>query len=152
MRRKDREITDPAEMMAILDSAPVCRLALADGGEPYVVPLCFGVEGGAIYVHSALEGKKIGMLRNNPRCCVEVDVTEGPLPDDNPCSWEMRYRSVICTGTARFLTENAEKRRALNCILAHYGGEEHDFSEKNLERVCVIRIDIQDMTGKKHGY
>jgi len=152
MRRKDREITDPAEMAAILESAPACRLALADGNEPYVVPLCFGVMNGAIYIHSALEGKKIGILRRNPRCCVEVDITQGPLPDDNPCSWEMQYRSVICTGTARFVTEAGEKQQALTCILAHYGGAKHTFSEKELGRVCVIRIDIGEMTGKKHGY
>jgi hypothetical protein len=152
MRRKDREITDHGEMEAILDAAPVCRLALSDGTDPYVVPLCFGMDGGALYIHCAPEGKKTDILRRNPRCCVEVDSTEGPLTDDNPCSWEMQYKSVICTGTASFVTENKEKLRALICILKHYGGEEHIFSEKELGRVCVIRIDIDEMTGKKHGY
>jgi nitroimidazol reductase NimA-like FMN-containing flavoprotein (pyridoxamine 5'-phosphate oxidase superfamily) len=151
MRRKDREITDPETMRAILESAPVCRLALADGDEPYLVPVCFGIDGSALYIHSAHEGKKIDILRKNPRCCVEVDSTDGPLPDDNPCSWEMQYRSVLCTGTARFVTDNGEKQKALTCILKHYGGEEHAFSEKDLDRVCVIRIDIREMTGKKHG-
>jgi nitroimidazol reductase NimA-like FMN-containing flavoprotein (pyridoxamine 5'-phosphate oxidase superfamily) len=152
MRRKDREITDPREMEAILSCAPVCRLALADGGEPYVVPVCFGIEGRSIYIHSALEGKKIGILRKNPRCCVEVDRTGGPLPDERPCSWEMQYQSVICKGEAVFVEEPAKKQRALDCILRHYGGEEHPFSEKELEHVCVIRIDILEMTGKKHGF
>jgi len=152
MRRKDREITDYEEMAEILRSAPVCRLAMADGDEPYVVPLCFGIDGRTIYLHMAYEGKKIDILKKNPRCCLEVDSTEGPLPDDNPCSWEMQYRSVICTGTARFIEEAGEKRHALNCILKHYGGTEHNFSEKDLERVCVIRIDIREMTAKKHGY
>lgn len=152
MRRKDREITAPEEIEAILDAAPVCRLALSDGTEPYVIPLCFVKDGGALYLHCALEGKKIDILRRNPRCCVEVDSTEGPLTDDNPCSWEMRYKSVICTGTASFVTEKAEKQWVLTGILKHYGGEEHVFSEKELGRVCVIRIDIDEMTGKKHGY
>ena len=152
MRRKDREITDQGEMEAILDAAPVCRLALSDGADPYVVPLCFARDGDALYLHCAPEGKKTDILRRNPRCCVEVDSTEGPLTDDNPCSWEMQYKSVICTGTASFVTENKEKQRALTCILKHYGGEEHIFSENELGRVCVIRIDIDEMTGKKHGY
>ncbi|WP_321505708.1 pyridoxamine 5'-phosphate oxidase family protein [uncultured Methanoregula sp.] len=151
MRRKDREITDPAGMAAILDSAPVCRLGLADGNEPYVVPLCFGRDGSSIYIHSSPEGKKIAIIRHNPCCCVEVDNTTGPVPSDNPCSWEMQYQSVICTGTAHFVTRDAEKQHALTCILKHYGGEEHTFSEKELGRVCVIRIDIREMTGKKHG-
>ena len=152
MRRKDREITNRGEMEAILDAAPVCRLALSDGTDPYVIPLCFARDGGALYLHCAHEGKKTDILRSNPRCCVEVDSTEGSIPDDNPCSWEMQYKSVICTGTASFVTENAEKQRALTCILKRYGGDEHVFSEKDLGRVCVIRIALDGMTGKKHGY
>ena len=59
MRRKDREITDRAEIEAILNEAMVCRIGLADDGEPYVVPVSFGYEDGSVYIHSAPEGKKI---------------------------------------------------------------------------------------------
>jgi nitroimidazol reductase NimA-like FMN-containing flavoprotein (pyridoxamine 5'-phosphate oxidase superfamily) len=154
MRRKDREITDRAEMEAILEAAPVCRLAMAAETEPYAVPLCFAYVAAenAIYFHSAQEGKKIGMLAKNPRCCVEVDISDGPLPDKSPCSWEFRYRSVICTGTAYTLTDFQEKNRALNCIIRRYGEKDHRFTEKELERVCVVKIAIGEMTGKKHGY
>ena len=58
MRRKDREITDRAEIEAILNEAMVCRIGLADGGEPYVVPLSFGYEDGSVYIHSAPEASK----------------------------------------------------------------------------------------------
>ena len=67
MRRKDCEITDRAEIEAILKKALVCRIGLADGGEPYIVPLSFGYEDGAVYLHSAVEGKKIAMLQKNSR-------------------------------------------------------------------------------------
>lgn len=154
MRRKDREITDRKEMEAILEEAPVCRLAMADGTEPYVVPLCFAYvpEDHAIYFHSAKEGKKIAMLARNPRCCAEVDISDGPIPDKNPCNWEFRYKSVICTGTAHVLTDPGEKNRALGCIIRHYGDTDHQFTEKELERVCVVKIVIGGMTAKKHGY
>jgi uncharacterized protein len=154
MRRKDREITDRAEMEAILAGAPVCRLGMADGTDPYIVPLCFAYVAGdnAIYFHSAREGKKISMLAKNPRCCVEVDICEGPIPDTSPCTWEFRYKSVICTGMASVLTSPEEKNRALNHIIRHYGDTDHQFTEKELERVCVVKIGIGEMTGKKHGY
>jgi len=138
-------------MEQILRTSFVCRLAMADGNEPYVVPLCFGYQDGSIFVHSAKVGLKIDILRKNPRCCIEVDVTEGPIRNDNPCSWEMRYKSVICTGRAAFVEDPAGKVKALNCILEHYGGEPQQFSESSLQKVCVIRIVIEEMTGKKHG-
>ncbi|ABS54565.1 pyridoxamine 5'-phosphate oxidase-related, FMN-binding [Methanoregula boonei 6A8] len=152
MRRKDREITDRGAMEAILTSAEVCRIGLADGGEPYVVPVCFAYRDNAIYFHSAQAGKKMEMLLKNPRCCVEVDHSTGPIPDKNPCSWEMRYRSVICTGTAKNLTWYEEKREAMNAILRHYGIPDHPFTEKELEKVCLVKISLDGMTAKQHGY
>jgi len=152
MRRKDREITDRAEMEAILAESQVCRLALTDREEPYIVPLCFGYADNAIWFHSAREGRKINLIRKNPRCCVEVDLTEGVMPDEKPCSWEFRYRSVICTGTARIVDTYGEKREGLAGILQHYGAGEYDFTEPDLDRICVVKIDITGMTGKKHGY
>jgi hypothetical protein len=151
MRRKDREITDREEMELILQAAPVCRLAMARDGEPYVVPVCFGYDRGSIVIHSAREGKKIEILRENPRVCVEVDLIAGPVKDENPCAWEMQYKSVICRGVAHIVEDPGEKQKALDCILHHYGAESHPFSEKELQDVCIIRIDITEMTGKKCG-
>jgi nitroimidazol reductase NimA-like FMN-containing flavoprotein (pyridoxamine 5'-phosphate oxidase superfamily) len=150
MRRKDREITDLDEIGAILDEAMVCRIGFADGGDPYVVPLSFGYEDGAVYIHSAPEGKKIVMLEKNPRCCFEVDICDDLIRGDRPCSWGMRYRSVIGYGRAAILTDPEEKKHGLACIMRHYDGGTHEFSENDLGSVTVIRIAVESMTGKKH--
>jgi nitroimidazol reductase NimA-like FMN-containing flavoprotein (pyridoxamine 5'-phosphate oxidase superfamily) len=150
MRRKDREITDRAEIEAILNDAMVCRIGLANGGKPYVVPLSFGYEDGAVYIHSAPEGKKIGMIAKNSRCCFEVDVCDRVIRGDRPCSWGMWYRSVIGYGRAAILTAPEEKKHGLNCIMRHYGGGTHDLSESDIGSVTVIRIAVESMTGKKH--
>jgi len=150
MRRDDRAITDPAEIEAILKEAPVCRMGLANGGNPYVVPLCFGYEDRAVYIHSAPEGKKIVMLEQNPRCCFEVDICDRVVRNDSPCSWGMRYRSVIGYGRAAFLTDPGEKRHGLACIVQHYGGGTPAFSDREIASVSVIRIAVESMTGKKH--
>ena len=57
MRRSDREINDIYEIEYFLNNAMVCRIGLADGGDPYTVPVCFGYTNGTIYPHSALSGK-----------------------------------------------------------------------------------------------
>jgi nitroimidazol reductase NimA-like FMN-containing flavoprotein (pyridoxamine 5'-phosphate oxidase superfamily) len=151
MRRHDREITDRSEMESLLNEAKVCRLGCDDNGMPYIVPVSFGYRDGVIYIHSALEGRKITLLKKNPACCIEVDECLSIVRTEKPCNWGMRYRSVICTGKAHFITDTDEKRDGLNCIMQHYGAEYHPFSEKELEGVYVIRIEITDMTGKKCG-
>ena len=151
MRRKDHEITDRAEIEGIIREAMVCRIGLADSGEPYVVPLSFGYEGGSVYIHSAREGKKIEILAKNPRCCFEADICDRLVKGDKPCSWGMRYRSVIGYGRAAILTDPEEKRHGLTIIMQHYGGGAHDFSDRDLGSVTVIRIMLDALTGKKHA-
>ena len=65
--------------------AIVCRIGLAGGDEPYIVPLCFGYEDRTIYLHSALAGKKISMLKKNSRCCFEVDQCDNIVHGERPC-------------------------------------------------------------------
>lgn len=151
MRRHDREMTDRSEMETLLNEAKVCRLGCDDNGMPYIVPLSFGYREGVIYIHSAHEGRKIELLKKNPACCIEVDECKGVLRDEKPCKYEMHYRSVICQGRAYFVTEPGEKQEGLDCILQHYGVNPHHFSEKELQAVCVLRIEIAEMTGKKYG-
>jgi uncharacterized protein len=148
MRRKDREITDQAEIEGILREAQVCRIALTDGEGPYIVPMSFGYEDGAIYLHSAPEGKKITMIRSNPRCCFEVDQCNGIVKGKNACSWGMHYRSVIGFGRATILFDPEEKKHGLNCIMRQYHGGTHEFSDADLHNVAVIRISIESMTAK----
>jgi uncharacterized protein len=149
MRRKDKEITDRAEIEAILDQAPVLRIALAENNQPYVVPVCFGHEPGVLYFHSSTEGKKIAMIRANPRVCFEVDLCDGVVKGERACSWGMRYRSVIGFGRASILTAPAEKKHGLTCIMRQYRGGIPEFSDEDVRHVAVIRIAIESMTGKK---
>jgi nitroimidazol reductase NimA-like FMN-containing flavoprotein (pyridoxamine 5'-phosphate oxidase superfamily) len=61
----------------------------------------------------------------------------------------MRFRSVIGYGTASLLTESEEKRRALDVIMEHYSGRPGPYAQKLVDRLAVIKVEIQSMTGKK---
>jgi uncharacterized protein len=150
MRRIDREISDMSEIESVIKNATVCRIGLADADEPYVIPVCFGYEDGTIYLHSSFHGKKIAMLEKNPQCCFEVDQCDTIIRAERPCSWGLRYKSVIGFGRAYFVSDNNEKKYGLNCIMRHYGSEMHEFSEDDIRNVCIIRIKIDSITGKKH--
>ncbi len=152
MRRAEKEITDPREIDAILSEATVCRIAMIDAGTPYVVPVCFGYEAGALYFHSASRGRKIEALRKNPLVCFEMDTGDQTVPSPTPCRWGMRYRSIIGFGKATFINHPEEKTAALNCIMKHYaGGEAFTFPQEALSGVCVVKVSIEYMTGKKSG-
>jgi nitroimidazol reductase NimA-like FMN-containing flavoprotein (pyridoxamine 5'-phosphate oxidase superfamily) len=152
MRRGDREIKDRKVIEEILARATVCRLGLCTGGMPYVVPLSFGYQNDRLYFHSAREGRKIDAIRENPSVCFEVDIDQEVVTGDTPCQWSVRYRSVIGFGRARLLEGIEEKTRALDVILAHYGGVSDDYGEGAVDKVAVIEVRIESLTGKQSGY
>ena len=152
MRRADREIANRKEVEDILRRSPVCRLALIDGGRPYLVPLCFGYEAGMLYFHSAPVGKKIDLLKRNRNVCFEFDADTIVVPADTPCGWTMRYQSVIGYGIADFVEDPDEKRAALDIIMRQYAEGTHKYSDETLRKTAVIKVEIQGLSGKKSGY
>ena len=149
MRRKDKEIADRAEMESIIRESTICRLALADNEQPYIVPLSFGYKDNALYFHSAAEGKKIDILRKNKNVCFEFDVGSEIKTGKTACEWGMKYRSVIGFGNASFLEDPDSKQAALVIIMQQYSDGSFAYSEKILKKTLVIKVEITHMTGKQ---
>ncbi len=148
MRRKDREIKDKTEIERIIKKALVCRVALSDGNSPYVFPVCFGFKDGCLYFHSAQEGKKIEILKKNNKVCFEMDIDTELVEGEKGCEWGIRYSSIIGFGTASFVEDAEEMKKALSILLEHYSDEKYEFSEHSLNQVAVIKIHIESLTGK----
>jgi len=148
MRRGEREITARAEIDAIIRESRVCRLGLADGGRPYVVPLCFGYDGKALYFHCAREGRKLDILRSNDQVCFEFDVVERFVEAEQGCGWSLRYRSVIGFGTASVIDDPAERLAALDHLMAQYSERRFTFSPESVARTAVVKVEIRSVSGK----
>lgn len=153
MRRKDREVTDLMEIEAIIRRCDCVHLALMDGEKPYVVPLNFGLSrengGFVFYMHSALEGKKLELLRQNPQGAFCLDTGHRVLEGGTGCTWSFAYESVMGQGTLALVEEPAEKRRGLECIFRQYAGErELSMPEEALNTVAVLRLTVEEITGK----
>ena len=155
MRRSEKQIRDRATVEEMLRRAPVCRIGLnSAAGYPYVVPVHFVYAEGSIYLHSAHNGRKIEMMRQNPRVCVEIDELLGLKRAERACDFGSRFRSLIAFGRARTVEDKAAKSRALGLLMEKYAGKKHsrrgfDFSPQELEGVSIIEIRIEEMTGKE---
>jgi hypothetical protein len=155
VRRKDRQIVNPSEIMNILKKADVCRLAMCDDGKvPYIVPMTFGFgkDGSkSLYFHSASDGKKINILKKNNLVCFEADIEHKLLFQGDACSCSMLYQSVIGMGRISFVTDASEKIEALQAIMNHYTKKsEHVFDEKEVKQTIIMRLDIEEISGKAH--
>ena len=127
----------PAEgIEALLRTAIVGRIACCGhgavgDGRPYLVPLAYGYDGAAVYAHSG-PGRKLDLMRAEPRVTFEVDASEAPD----------RWRSVIAEGTFEEVDDPRQRDAALEVI---YGA---DGPPDLGSQTVVFRIRLTSRSGR----
>ena len=153
MTKRERQIFDPEQIKAILDTAKVLHLGLAVDNEPYVVPMNYGylMDDGklTLYIHSALLGKKLDMIRANPNVFIEMDCDRMPFEGEKPCQYGLAYASVMGRGTAVIVEDVEEKKKAMSVLMKTQTGKDFAFEDRLVSMVAVIRIDVSEYTAKK---
>jgi nitroimidazol reductase NimA-like FMN-containing flavoprotein (pyridoxamine 5'-phosphate oxidase superfamily) len=147
--RRVKQALSREECIAILKASTAGVLGLAgDNDYPYTVPISYVYKEDKLFFHCAKEGHKIdSILRNNKVsfCVIDQDqVIQEKLTT--------HYRSVIVFGRARILTDDAERRSALESLVEKYAPDYIEAGKQEIKRdwnrVCIVGLIIEHMTGK----
>jgi PPOX class probable F420-dependent enzyme len=119
----------------------VAHLATADRrGAPHVVPVCFAVEGDALYItvdekpkRADVPLKRLRNIAENPAVAVVVD-----RYDDD---WT-RLGWVMLRGRAEILTDGAEHARAQDVLRARYP----QLNDMRIGSLPVIAVRVERVT------
>ena len=154
MRKSNKKITDAAVIIDILNTCHTGRLGTVGAdGWPMVKPLNFAYHEGRIWFHCAREGEKLDDIKRDNRVCFEVDLPIAYVKGtpENPCRAEYLYRSVIVRGRAVIVKDQAERLLALDLLMRKYQpeGGYGPYPEEKLALTCIVRIDIEDLSGKE---
>jgi nitroimidazol reductase NimA-like FMN-containing flavoprotein (pyridoxamine 5'-phosphate oxidase superfamily) len=150
MRRSDKEIRDPELISRIIGMCRVCRLGLAKDNVPYILPVSFGYDGTALYIHTAKSGRKIEFFEANPTVCLEFEHGVKLKPHEHdPCSWSFSYQSVIGYGVISELTDPAEAIAAMHLIMRTYSEQDWSFTRESVAALRVWKISIESLSGKQ---
>jgi nitroimidazol reductase NimA-like FMN-containing flavoprotein (pyridoxamine 5'-phosphate oxidase superfamily) len=153
MRRTELEITDSKVLKKILSQAKYVTLALAMDNQPYLVSLSHGYDESrnCIYFHCAKEGKKIDFIKSN-------NVVWGQALFDasyREAECDHFFASVHFRGKITLLEHMKDKRQAAECMIRRLNKNPNpmlaDTKPEKLEKTLFGRIDIDYMSGKKHG-
>jgi nitroimidazol reductase NimA-like FMN-containing flavoprotein (pyridoxamine 5'-phosphate oxidase superfamily) len=150
MRRVDRQMVE-SEAKELLGRGEYGILAMIDEeGCPYGVPLNYVYNNDAVYVHCALQGKKLSAITANPQVCFTVVGSTQVLPD----KFATNYESVMVFGPA-VIVGAAEKEVALQAIVQRYSAEfleaGHAYIEKFRAATQVVKINVELITGKRRA-
>jgi nitroimidazol reductase NimA-like FMN-containing flavoprotein (pyridoxamine 5'-phosphate oxidase superfamily) len=157
LRRVDREIEDPKALKRILRYSKHFVLSLADGGEPYAVPLGFVYDEGedSIYFHCSKKGKKIEIIKRNPRAWGLVVVDKGIMKG----ACVNMYASAMFSGRVDFVDETSEKLKVMNLFAEGLSSDVEGVKarvqklfgreENALVNVVFGKIKLEELTGKR---
>ena len=152
LTRREREVLDADTIKMILDKSKVVHVGMTDGDEPYVVPMNYGytLDDGelTIYLHGAKRGKKLDIIRKNPKVFVEMECDIQPFEGDVACRYGISYLSLMGKGMAHIVEDVEEKQKALSILMKTQTEKDFTFDEKMVSIVSVIKIDISQYTAK----
>ncbi|MCC8426412.1 pyridoxamine 5'-phosphate oxidase family protein [Mucilaginibacter sp. UR6-11] len=94
------------QIEALLKRQVIGRVACTEHDLPYIVPVNYVYNGREIICHST-PGKKIDMMRKNPRVCFQVDEIHSIF----------KWQSVVAWGRFEEITDIGGKERAMTTII-----------------------------------
>ncbi len=150
MRRLDRKTEDYA---GILERCKIVRLGLCDGGMPYIVPMNYGYDFDGtqltLYLHSAHNGKKLDILRENPNACFEMDGAFELIYNAQEDSYTSYYECLMGSGQVEIVEAFDEKLSSLIKLMQHQCGEgTYEFNEKTVNAVTILKMKCVDFSAK----
>ena len=154
MRRRDRRLDDDGirEILRIGEYGVLATVTAE--GQPYSVPMSYAYdeENGAIIMHCTADGgQKIDDILSEPRVCFTVVTGTEVIPE----RFTTAYRSVNVFGRAELLDDPGDKMRGLMMLVRKYSSDYEvpgtRYAESSLDRVHVIRLHIDECTGKARG-
>ncbi len=153
MRRADRE-RDRAFAYEVIDRCEYGVAAFATGsGGPYCIPLSLVRVGDELFFHCALEGRKLELLRADPRVCVSFVCDTKPTYVADKNNYTTYFKSAVVTGTAFEVTDAARKTAALRALCEKLLGGHMDAFDRAVERSLGVTgvwgIRMETVTGKE---
>lgn len=150
MKRK-KQLLSKEESEDILRKCSSGVLAvLGDEDYPYTIPLSYVYSDSKIFFHCAKSGYKLDAVEKNNKvsfCVIEKDQV---MPEE----YTTYYRSVVVFGKIFIIEDETEKREAIETLALKYYPDDSkmhrdDAIENELDALCMMRLDIEHMTGKE---
>lgn len=149
MRRFKQLLADEASV-DMLRSATAGVLSLCgDDGHPYGVPLSHVYSDGKLYFHSALNGHKLDLIRQN----VNASFTVIAQDEIHPERYTTYFSSVIAFGKIRIIDGQDDKKRVLEILGRRCNADDpvglSDEIKSGFARCVALEMSIERLTGKQ---
>lgn len=151
-RLPKRGAYDRETVYKILDEAFVCHAGFVVDGQPYVIPTNFGRAGDTLYLHGSAASRMLRTLSEGIPVCVTVTLIDGLVLARSAFHHSVNYRSVVILGTAKLVSDPAEKMEALRLFTEHVMKGRWDEirwpSEQEMKGTSVLAVPLEEVSAK----
>jgi len=151
-RLPDKQVEDRAVLDAVLDAGRVAHAGVVDGeGQPYVVPVAFARDGGAVLIHGSTASRLFRTLAAGAPTCLTVTLLEGLVLARSVFESSMHYRSAMVLGAAEPLDGDAKVRgleRITDHLMPGRWTDARQPSRKELAATLVLSLPIVEWSVK----
>src|SRR5262252_10406431 len=114
-RHSERGKTEYADLLAVLDAGMICHLGVVVNGAPLVLPTAYGRIGDTLYLHGSSANRSLHAA-DGQQVCVTVTHVDGLVCARSVFSHSVNYRCAVVLGTARIVTDEAERLAGLRAV------------------------------------
>jgi nitroimidazol reductase NimA-like FMN-containing flavoprotein (pyridoxamine 5'-phosphate oxidase superfamily) len=151
-RLHERGRYDREAVYAVLDAAVLCHVAYVIDGQPFCTPTSFWRDGDWLYWHGSAASRMLRNLEDGVPVCLTVAHLDGLVLARCGFNHSANYRSVMCFGTAKLLTDPEEKAQALRDVVDRFypgrSAELRPDSKQEIKATSVIAMRIAQASVK----
>lgn len=157
-RGRKRAVADRAALLELLADGLVAHLGVDVGDHPVVLPCAYAVDpggpddDGTLYVHGSVAARWLSDA-TGATVCVTVTELDGLVLARSGFHHSMNYRSAVVVGTARLVTDEDERARALDAIVDHMAPGRsatlRPATRKELAATAVLAVPLHEASMKR---
>lgn len=152
-RLGDRGRYDAEAIHTILDEAYICTVSFVHDGAAMAIPTIHARIGDTIYLHGANLNRMLTTIAaSQQEICITATLLDGLVLARSVFHHSMNYRSVVCLGVARPVTDPAEKLAAMRAVTEHVlpgrWDEVRQPSPKEIAGTQIVAVDIAEASAK----
>ena len=151
-RLPERARYDTDIVHGILDEALVCHVGFVIDGQPVVIPTLHARRGDLLYLHGSPANRMLRTLKGRVDVCVTVTLVDALVLARSAFHHSMNYRSVVVFGTAREVSDPAEKMTAFRALVDHVAPRRWDTvrapNEKEIRSTLVLALALAEASAK----
>jgi len=151
-RHPERAEYSNPEIAAILDEALVCHVGFTHAHGTFVIPTAHARVGSLVYIHASGVGRIAQELARGVEVCLTVTLLDGLVMAASWFGHSMNYRSVMVLGRVRLVTDEDEKRTALEALVEHVAPGRSTAARPptraELDATAVLALDLKEASAK----